>query len=237
MIRNSRGATARPNRHSARLPIEFTSGLRPTITPRRSLSRKSFSQTGDVLSLEIGDGQLPRARHTAAIAIAQCGRTVGRPPRYFLHVVQSWAAVGYADYNHPMMQKGDVERGERCFLPTMLTCRTGEYAAELSDQFALAPELACLVEKTSHLPAHVAKAGGSAEDDGIVIRQLFRSCDWSRLVRLGVNGRDGLRGHRFRYTLHGSRDPRDRSRPGRHFFGHPLNMTPSAVVENQYFCH
>jgi hypothetical protein len=91
-----------------------------------------------------------------------------------VHVGQSREGIGQADDDHALVQQGRVERGDRRLLTAMLSGGTDEHAANLPNQRALHPEAAGLVEEVAHLGAHIAEARGRAEDDSVVVRELFR---------------------------------------------------------------
>lgn len=65
-----------------------------------------------------------------------------------------------------------MEGEDRAFLATMLRGRGGEDATHLADESAAHPQPARLVEEGPHVTAHVAEAGGGAEDDCVVVGQL-----------------------------------------------------------------
>jgi hypothetical protein len=97
----------------------------------------------------------------------------------------------------PLMEQGVVEAQDRGFLPAMLGIRTGEHAARLADQGALYPQTSGGIEELPHLPAHVAKAGGGAEDDRIGSSQFLHRADGHLRLRFLRRGCAHLFQHRL----------------------------------------
>src|SRR3546814_3231622 len=94
-----------------------------------------------------------------------------------------------------------MEAEDGAFLAAVLLGARREHAADLADQRALHPQRTRLVEKRAHLAGHVAVARRRAENDRVVIRQVFNRHDRRRLVKLGADFLQYILGNRLRYAL------------------------------------
>jgi hypothetical protein len=130
-----------------------------------------------------------------------------------------------------------VERSDGRFLAAMLCGGAGEHTADLTDQRALHPEAAGLVQEVAHLCAHVAKARGRSEDDGVVGREFVHATNGSGLVQLhaGLFG-DFLR-HQFGNTLDGDLSARHRASAFGDGLSHLLDVAISTVIEDENLRH
>src|SRR3546814_12274153 len=99
------------------------------------------------------------------------------------------------------MQQREMEAEDGAFLAAVLRGARREHAADLADQRALHPQRTRLVEKRAHLAGHVAVARRRAENDRVVIRQVFTCHDRRRLVKLGAAFLQYILGTRLRYAL------------------------------------
>ena len=145
-------------------------------------------------------------------------------------------AVGQANHNHSEVQQvGDD--GEQCrFLAAVLGCGRAECTTDFSMQCAFRPQTATLIEERGHLRNHPSKAGGSADDDGIVVGQLIYLRNGGFLVGLVMRslcdvGRDRL-GHPFDVDGRACR-----ARTFRDCIRHRFDVTVRGVVQDEDFCH
>src|SRR5512144_2929311 len=113
-------------------------------------------------SLKAGNGQFILARLAGAIAACNSGGAIGTATRNFGERHLPLLRIGDAHNDHTMMQQRGMKAGQGGFLPAMLSRRTGEHAAHLADESAFSPESPRLIEKITHLRAHIAEAGGCA---------------------------------------------------------------------------
>src|SRR5690625_6649542 len=135
------------------------SGLRPP------------GQLGDPLPLVASNVQLSGVGLAGAIRSGDGGGPVGRAAPHLADVIQLLHAIAGGDNDHAVVGQGDPGGADGGFL-TAAGSGGGEYAGQLAQQGFLDPQPAGLVEKGAHLAGHVAKAGGSAEEDGVVVWQL-----------------------------------------------------------------
>jgi hypothetical protein len=77
-----------------------------------------------------------------------------------------------------------MKAGDGGFLSSMLGRGGGKDAADFADEGPIQPQLAGLIEKISHLCAHVPVTGGRAKDDGIGLRELVDRRDGNGGKRL-----------------------------------------------------
>src|SRR3546814_739097 len=105
----------------------------------------------------------------------------------FIEAHLQLAGVRQADNDHALMQQREMEAEDGAFLAAVLRGARREHAADLADQRALHPQRTRLVEKRAHLAGHVAVARRRAENDRVVIRQVFNCHDRRRLVKLGAD--------------------------------------------------
>ena len=110
-------------------------------------------------------------------------------------------------------------------------------AADLADQLALRPEAAGLVEEIPHLRRHVAEAGRRAEDDRVVVGQLFGRRDRRGLVELDMGLFGDVARHQLRHALDRDFRTGDRSRTVGDGTGHRLDMAVAAVIEDENLAH
>jgi hypothetical protein len=75
--------------------------------------------------------------------------------------------VGQPDDDHAVMEERRVEAQDGRLLTTVLGRGAREDASNLSDKFALRPEITSAIEELAHLSRHVPKPSGRSEDDGI----------------------------------------------------------------------
>jgi hypothetical protein len=118
----------------------------------------------------------------------------------------------------------------------MLGRGRGEGAADLAVQGALRPEAAGLVEEVGHLRRHAAEAGAGADDNGVVIGELFDPGDRGSLIKLVVGGFGDRFGHQLRHALDVD--------GGAGFTGalgdrvcHGLDVTVGGIIEHENFGH
>src|SRR5579875_2572383 len=213
----------------------------PTPSPGPRAENTSAEQTlgdlGHVLALKFDNPQLIGGNRAAAIAPGNRPAAVRRAAGHFIDHRQSLLRIGDPNDNHAMMQKRDVERQNRAFLPAVLRGGRGEHAAELANQLALCPKWPRLVEKVAHLRRHVSESGRRAENNGVVIRKFFDSSNRCRLIQLGARLSCDVRRHNFRYALNGNRGARNRPRPFRNCFRKLLHPPIHRVVKHQNFAH
>src|SRR3984893_4436170 len=112
----------------------------------------------------------------AAVAAGPRGRAVGRAAGDLVELHLARKTVIEADDGHAEMQQIGDDRKQRGFLAAVLGRGRGEGAADLAVQRALHPEAAGLVEKVRHLRRHAAEAGAGANNDRIVIGEVFDFC-------------------------------------------------------------
>lgn len=89
-----------------------------------------------------------------------------------------------------MVQQGRKEREDGA-LPAVLGRRGGEHGPHLAHECTFHPERSRLVDEGAHLCADVAEAGGSAEDDRVVVREFFGLRDCGGADRLRAANRTG----------------------------------------------
>src|SRR6516164_9909068 len=130
-----------------------------------------------------------------------------------------------------------MERGDGRFLTAMLGACAGEHAADLADERAFHPETPGLVQEVAHLCAHVAEARGRSEDDGVVGRKFVYATNGSRLVQLHAGFFGDFLRHQFRSTLDGDLSAWHRASAFGDRLGHLLDVTPSAVIEDENLRH
>ena len=112
----------------------------------------------------------------------------------------------------------------------------GKGAADLAVQRALGPEAAGLVEEVRHLRRHPAEAGAGADDDGIVIGEVFDLGDRGGLIELVIRRLGDLFGHQLRHAL----DVDGRAGFARAFgdgIRHRFDVTVGGIIEHEYFGH
>ena len=116
----------------------------------------------------------------------------------------------------------------------MLRRGRGKGAANLSVKRTASPEPARLIQESSHLRRHPAKARGRADDDGVVVSQLRDFSDRRGLLDFEVRRLGDFERHSFRNALHVDRCAcragalSDRLR-------HGLNVTVGRIVEDEDF--
>src|SRR6266852_8992842 len=81
--------------------------------------------------------------------------------------------------NHSVMQQGTVKAGDSSFLPTVLRSRGRKNAADLTDQRALGPQPAGLIEKIPHLCSHVSKPRRRPKNHRLLLRKRVHCRDWN----------------------------------------------------------
>src|SRR5215813_3118538 len=119
----------------------------------------------------------------------------------------------------------------------MLGASACKHAADLPDQRALHPKAAGLVEKVAHLCAHIAKACGRSEDDGVVVRKLVHGRDGRGLVQLHAGSLGDLLRHQLGNTLGCDLSTRYRASAFGDRLGHLLDMAIGAIVEHENLRH
>ena len=200
-------------------------------------AEQTLGDLGHVLALKFDNRKLIGGDRAAAIAPGNRPAAVRGTAGHFIDHRQSLLRIGDPNDNHAMMQKRDVERQNRAFLPAVLRGGRGEHAAEFANQLALCPKWPRLVEKVAHLRRHVSESGRRAENNGVVIRKFFDSSNRCRLIQLGARLSCDVRRHNFRYALNGNRGARNRPRPFRNCFRKLLHPPIHRVVKHQNFAH
>jgi hypothetical protein len=134
-----------------------------------------------------------------------------------------------------VQQVGD-DRKQRGFLSAMLGRGCGEGAADLAVQRALGPKAAGLIEEVRHLRRHAAKAGAGADNDGVVIGEVFDPGDGGCLIELVVRRLCDVRRHQLRHALDVDSGA-GLTRALRDGIRHRLDVTVGGIIEHKYFGH
>jgi AcrR family transcriptional regulator len=202
-----------------------------------ALAKQTLGDLGHMPALKFDNPKLIGRDRAATIAPGNRSAAVGRATGHFIDHHQPLLRIGDANDDHAVMQKRDVERQNRTFLPAVLSRGRSEHAAELANQLALCPERPGLVEEIAHLRSHVTKPGRCAENNGVILRKLLNGCDRCSLIQLGPRLFRDLRRHNLRHTLDGNRRARNRTRPLRNSLRKLFHPAIHRVVEHQNFAH
>ena len=119
----------------------------------------------------------------------------------------------------------------------MLGGSGGKDAARFSNQGPFNPQLAGGVEKLTHLPAHIAKPGGSTKEDSVGGGKLLHATDrYAGQILLGLGGPhlgNHLSGQCFRHPTEIDFDAFDLTRPFRRSLGHLRDMSVERIENDQ----
>jgi len=175
-------------------------------------------------------------RLAAAVAAGDRGRAIGRAAGDFVEFHLAGKTVIQADNGHAEMQEIGDDREQRGFLAAMLGRGRGEGTANLAVQRAFHPQATSLIEEIRHLRCHPAKARAGADDDGVVIGEVFDFGDRRRLIEPVVRCFRDF----FRHQLGHAFDVDGRAGFAGAFgdgVRHGLDVTVGGVIEYENFCH
>ena len=147
-----------------------------------------------------------------------------------------WQREAQRHDDHAVVGQRGPGAGDRHFLAAA-SAGGGENAAQLVDQGTLGPQAACLVQEGAHLAGHIAKAGGHAKQNRVVVGQLGRACYVGCLIGLATRVLENVFRHGLWHTLDGDFCAADAACTFGHGIGHGFDVTVHGIVENKYFCH
>ena len=180
--------------------------------------------------------QVDGRRLALSLAAGDGGRTIGRAACDLVQRHLATEAVGQADDHQAQMQQIGDQRKQRGFLPAMLGRAGGEGAADFAVQRAAGPKRPCPIHESGHLGGHAAIAGRGADDDRVIVGEVFDFGDGGGLVGFEMGGLNHVVGRGFRHALDIDRGTFLFS-PFGDGVGHLLDMPVARIVKHQNLGH